>query len=128
MVTTLDWGSRKARKAYRCGMCLADISAGDFYAFSVNIYDGRIYTWRECLPCDRDNVVTYVHDWSGGYHDEGVDYESAIEWAEDAVGWPRNWHAFGRPIHPAERQAARDFLARAAAGYDLRADTRGAAS
>lgn len=120
MVTTLARGERRARKTYHCGMCLAAISRRDFYAFSVNIYDGRIYTWRECLPCDRDNVVTFVHDWTGGYHDEGVDYEAAIEWAEEAVGWPRSWHRPGRAIHPAERLAARDFLARASAGYELR--------
>jgi hypothetical protein len=123
MVTTLDSGRRKARKKYVCGFCLAAISPGDFYAYQVNIYDGRIYTWRDCLPCDRDNVVTYVHDWTGGWHNEGVDYEQAIEWAEEAVGWPRDWLVYGRPIHPAERLAARDLLARTTAAYDLRRST-----
>lgn len=113
MVTTLQHGTRRARKAYRCGMCFARIRPGDLYAFQSNIYDDRAYTWRECLACDRDNVCTYVHDFTGGYHDEGVDFEAAVEWAEDAVGWPRYWMRPGRPITTTERVAARNWLARA---------------
>lgn len=113
MVTTLDHGTRRARKSYRCGMCLATIRPSDRYAFQINVYDGRVYTWRDCLACERDSICNYVHDWTGGYHDEGVDWESAIEWAQEAVAWPRHWLAHGRTIHPVERLAARNFLARA---------------
>lgn len=114
MVQTLENGTRKARKTYRCGLCNAAINPGDTHAFQTNIYDDRIYTWRDCLPCDRDNVVTYVHDWDGGWSDEGVDWEKAVEWAREAAEWPRNWLRPGRRITTTERVAARNFLARAA--------------
>lgn len=111
MVQTLDSGQRVARKEYRCGLCLAIIHPGDHHAFQNNIYDGRVYTWRDCLACDRDGVCNYVHDWSGGYHDEGVGAEEAVEWAREAALWPTYWIAH-RPIATDERLAARNFLAR----------------
>lgn len=110
---TLDSGTRNARKTYRCGLCNAAIRPGVRYSFQTNVYDGRIYTWRDCLACDRDLIANYVSDWDGGWSDEGVDYEKAIEWAEDALLWPRHWHRYGRTIHPTERLAARNFCARA---------------
>jgi hypothetical protein len=91
MVTTLDYGQRAARKAYRCGLCNAVIHPGDHHAFQTNVYDGRIYTWRDCLACQRDGVITYVNDWDGGWSDEGVDYEKADQWAERTAA--RNWLA-----------------------------------
>jgi hypothetical protein len=114
MVTTIDSGQRNARKDYRCGLCGTRIHRGDRHAFQTNVYDGRVYTWRDCLACDRDGVLSFVSDWDGGWSDEGVDYEKAVEWADQAVAWPRNWLTWGRSIHPAERLAARNWLARAA--------------
>ena len=116
MVTTLNETDRTARKSYFCGMCARRINPGERHHVQTNLYDGRVYDWRECLPCDRDGIMNYVNDWSGGWHDEGVDYEQAVEWAQEAVGWPRHWLAHGRGIHPAEREAARRWLARAAGG------------
>lgn len=112
MVQTIDSGQRVARKQYRCGLCLTTIQPGDAHYFQTNIYDERIYTWRNCLACERDAVCNYVHDFTGGYHDEGVGEESAIEWAQEAALWPNHWLTYGRSIHPAERLAARNFLAR----------------
>lgn len=100
---TLRETDRRAGKAHRCGLCLAVIRRGDWHHVQTNVYDGRAYDWRECLPCRRDRVVTYVWDWSGGYDDAGVDYESATEWAPDAALWSKDG---------AERWAARSFLAR----------------
>lgn len=114
MVQTLDQGYRTARKTYRCGLCAITIKPGDRYAFQTNIYDDRIYTWRDCVWCDRDAVLIYVHDFTGGYHDEGVDWEAASEWAAAAVGWPQHWLAYKRTISALERTAARNWLARAA--------------
>lgn len=114
MVTTLESGTRVARKAYRCGLCNAAIRPGGNYAFQTNVFDGRIYTWRDCLTCHRDGVIGYVNDWDGGWSDEGIDYEKAAEWAEQAVEWPRHWHRHGLTIGGAERTAARNWLARAA--------------
>lgn len=115
MVQTLDHGTRKARKPYRCGLCGMAIRPGDPYAYQINIYDTRIYTWRDCIWCDRDSILTYVSDWAG-YDDAGVDWEQAIEWSGEAVAWPRHWLARNRHITAAERAAARNWLARAAGG------------
>ena len=120
MVQTLDQGRRTARKHYRCGLCVAVIKPGDLYAYQTNIFDGRIYTWRDCLPCDRDGVIHYVDAWTGGY-DEGVTAESAQEWAEDAAWfWPWRESTRRRPEHRRisadERRAARGWMARAAGG------------
>lgn len=111
MVTTLDYGTRTARKTYRCGLCDLAIKPGDTYAYQSNVYDDRAYTFRECIWCDRDGVLGYVLDYVG-CSDEGVDYEAANEWANEAVGWPRYW-LYGRTIAGAERTAARNWLARA---------------
>ncbi|KAB2809294.1 hypothetical protein F9L07_19840 [Pimelobacter simplex] len=115
-VLTLDSGQRVARKVHRCGMCGATIKPGDRHAFENNVYDGQAYTWRTCLPCQRDRVSTYVWDWTGGWADEGVDYEQAVEWAEEAVEWPKHWLRDGRAITTCERVAARNWLARATGG------------
>lgn len=114
---------RTARKVHHCGMCGRQIKVGEKHSASTNVYDGRVYTWRECMACDRDGICNYAHDWSGGYHDEGVNYEVAQEWAEEAVEWPRNWHWRGRSVPPrsittTERLAARNWLARAAGESD----------
>lgn len=119
-VQTVDSGRRKARKSYRCGLCTALIEPRDLYAFQTNVYDGRIYTWRDCLHCDRDGVIHYVEAWTGGY-DEGVTAEAAEEWAEDSAWfWPlRQSYARNpkpRRISTDERRAARAWLARAAGG------------
>ena len=115
-VQVLRSATRRARKPHRCGMCATAIPVGDLHQVSTNVYDGRVYDWRECLPCDRDGIVGLVHDWSGGSYDDGVSYEQAAEWAQEAVTWPRHWLRYGRDIHPAERFAARAWLARAAGG------------
>lgn len=106
-VQQLGHTERAARKPYRCGMCSARIGVGVRHSVWTNVYDGRAYDWRECLPCDHDGIVNLVYDWSGGYWDEGVNYHQACEWADDML-----W----RSKHPAERGAARRWLARAAGG------------
>lgn len=122
MVTTLDESDRRARKVYYCGMCGRTINPGDLHHTQTNVYDGRVYTWRDCLPCHQDEVIHYVHDWTGGYHDEGVDFEQAAEWAQETVAWPRRWWgprgAKDRVVVTSadEQGAARRWLARAAGG------------
>lgn len=111
-VQNLSHGIRKARKHYRCAMCNALIRPGERHNVQTNVFDGHIYDWRDCLPCQRDLVVTYVHDWTG--RDEGVDYEAAMEWAEDAATWGRDWNGRPRSLH--EVRAGRAWLARAVGG------------
>lgn len=112
MPQTIAEGTRHARKVHRCGMCDLPIQPGDRYAYQTCVYDGRAYTFRDCYWCDRDRVVNYVWDWVGGT-EEGVSYEQAVEWAEEAIGWPKHWIAYCRPITSTERQAARAWIARA---------------
>lgn len=118
MTTTLRDETRRARKPRHCGMCSASIRPGDLYRVTTMIHDGDLYDWRECLPCYRDGICNIVHDWTGGYYDEGVGYEQAAEWAEEAMEWPKRWSRLipNRRIGVAERFAARSWLARAAGG------------
>lgn len=118
MTTTLRETTRRARKPHYCGMCSTKIRPGDTYRVTTMIHDGDLYDWRECLPCDRDGIGNLVRDWTGGYYDEGVGYEQASEWAEEAMEWPKRWSRLvpNRRIGVAERFAARSWLARAAGG------------
>lgn len=119
MVKTLRETTRRAAKAHHCEMCGAMIRVGDLHHVSTNLYDGRVYDWRECIWCHRDSICATVHAW-WGHPDEGVGYDSARDWAEEvALGWPwwQNWR--GQPTRRAsadERAAARAWLARAAGG------------
>ena len=112
-VLVLESGRRRARKAYRCQLCDARIRPGDTYAYQNSVYDNRVYTWRDCLHCDRDRVVDYVDNWIDP--DDGVTFESAYEWATEAMSWPYVYRYSGRhiPMKAAEHEAARNWLARA---------------
>jgi hypothetical protein len=74
--------TRVARKEHRCGMCNAVIKVGESHHVSTNLFDGRVYDWRECDGCTADSIVSEVYDWAG-YPDEGVTFESAWEWAHE---------------------------------------------
>lgn len=106
-VMTISASTRVARKHYRCAMCDLSIRPGDAHYASNNVYDGRIYTWRECVWCHQDGVCDEVWSWAGGFHDEGVNYEDAQEWAPESVRWSTN---------AITRAAARRWFARAAGG------------
>ena len=73
---------RTARKPHRCGGCNVEIKVGERHHVSTNAWDGRVYDWRTCEACAEDNIVSEVYYWAGG-PDEGVDYESAWEWAHE---------------------------------------------
>lgn len=75
---------RVARKVHHCEMCTAMIRVGERHHVSTNVFDGRVYDWRTCAACRADGIVIEVYDWAG-MPDEGVDQESAREWAHDAV-------------------------------------------
>lgn len=112
MSITLDRGTRRARKAHRCELCWAHIRPGDHHAFQVIVYDDRVYTWRTCMACERDGIVYLVAAWCDP--DDGVHFDLAVEWAEEAVNWPRVY-LYRRPARPtkaSEQWAARNYLAR----------------
>lgn len=102
MVQQISEATRRARKPHQCGMCNATIQPGDHHHVSTNIFDGRVYDWRTCQPCERDGIVSWVYDWMS-WPDEGVTYEHAAEWAPDEATWSKSG---------AERWAARNWLAR----------------
>ena len=109
------------RRYHRYGPYVVSMQLQTDIHFENNVFDGRIYTWRDCLPCDRDGVIHYVDAWTGGYYDEGVTEESAQEWAEDTAWfWPWRESTRRQPerrrISADERRAARGWLARAAGG------------
>lgn len=113
-IQTIGDRTRRARKVHACDLCGSRIKVGDLHRVATNIYDGRVYDWRECLPCCRDGVCNHAHAWTG-FDSEGVSSEQAMEWAkETAWGWPKHWR--GGPVSATERKAARDWLARAAGG------------
>lgn len=74
--------TRKARKAYRCAICTGPINPGDTCRVSTYVYDGSLYDFRCCQPCDADNITAIVWHWCGR-PDEGVTEEDAIEWARE---------------------------------------------
>ena len=83
MVTQLREATRTARKPHRCGACNVVIGVGESHHVSTNVFDGRVYDWRECAGCAEDRIVSEVYFWCG-QPDEGVDFESAWEWAHES--------------------------------------------
>jgi hypothetical protein len=82
MPTYISERTRTARKPHRCSTCLGPIKPGDVYRVSTNVYDDRMYDWKECEACRSDCVIAEVYNWAG-QPDEGVTYEDAHEWATD---------------------------------------------
>lgn len=105
MTEKIREGTRRARKPHWCSMCNHGIGRGDLHYVSTYAYDGSVYDWRTCLPCRRDQIANLVWNWRD-QPDEGVGYDDAKDWAYGHE-WMRN---------PAERAAARRWLARAAGG------------
>lgn len=103
MPEQLKEATRKARKAHCCSLCVGQIAVGEEYHVSTNVFDGRVYDWRTCADCRRDRVLAEVYDWAG-MPDEGVDTDSALDWAHDAV--------LAGPGHPSIVESAAAFLAR----------------
>lgn len=103
MPTQLRATTRTARKVHYCSLCGGMVKVGEKYHVSTNVFDGRVYDWRTCLPCQTDGIINEVYDWAG-MPDEGVDSESAHDWAHEAR------HA--DPGHPKIVRMAEDFLRR----------------
>lgn len=88
---------RSARKMHRCRTCFAPAAlAGETYKRQTYVYDGRVYDWVSCQPCDE--ICGEVHSWS--MSEEGVTAFDYYEWADEY----RNDPCLG--------SAARAYLAR----------------
>jgi hypothetical protein len=96
MVQSLDYGKRKARKEHTCSLCARTIDAGETYEYQRNIYDGHLYTWKECVHCDAMRQLIDFSYWcdldSGvGPDDVGAFEPSTIAEARMIVGWRNQW-------------------------------------
>lgn len=88
MITVLRNEQPVARKAHRCELCGTHIPVGQRYNRETNIWDGQFYTWVMCLPCVE--IFSFVWEWSAGYYrDDGIDSNSADDWARDFPDDPR---------------------------------------
>lgn len=67
----------KARKEHKCQACFITIHPGEVYSNETYVYEGRVYTWKTCIPCVLlcDTVYNwYAEDW-------GVGPEEYLEWS-----------------------------------------------
>lgn len=98
MIETLAEGTRKARTTHTCALCYRTIDPGENYHYQRNVYDGQIYTWKECAHCDAMRRLINFYDWwgdadEGGIgHDEVQGYEpTTIAEARLIIGWRGKW-------------------------------------
>lgn len=81
MVVVLSHHEPKARKTHSCWVCgPGAIRAGDRYDRSVNVYDGRVYTLKLCLPCA--DLEWEAWGWAGET-DDGYGPQDFIDWATE---------------------------------------------
>jgi len=86
-----------ARKPHACMTCnTVAIQSGIQYRRSTYVYDGRVYDWVQCLPCQA--VADLVWQWANGQ--DGIDADDYAEWADEFQE------------HPKHGEAARAHLAR----------------
>ena len=102
MPTTLRESKPTARKAHRCSLCLGTIQRGEQYRVFVNVYEGNLYRWKECLPCGPVGALLWKQDLCDS---DGYNEDDAYEWARDCAG-----HPVGLPDE--EVAMARAFLVR----------------
>lgn len=77
-MTVLKEAQPTARKPHRCHACTITIEPGTKYNRQTAVFDGRVYDWIACLPCE--SLLGDVSDWKGD-DSEGVDGEDFYEWA-----------------------------------------------
>lgn len=80
-----------ARKSHRCRNCNATvIQPGSEYVRETYVYDGRIYDWVSCDPCEK--LTPLVWEW--WYRpDEGVGADEFLDWAHEHVDDPKHCDA-----------------------------------
>lgn len=95
--TLLSAKTVTARKTHACSTCnTTAIRPGEQYRRQVYAYDGTVYTWIACQPCNaiHDRVWQWASNW------EGIDADDYAEWAEEYRD------------HATDGPAARAYLAR----------------
>ena len=79
-MTTLDSKIVTARKAHVCQSGYQPIKKGEQYERTTIVFDGRIYTWKQCLKCkeamsipsDRDHMYEEERYPEGWAKEDGV--------------------------------------------------------
>jgi hypothetical protein len=82
-VLTLRESTPVARKSHQCDWCYGQISPGEKYHRSTNVYDDRLYDWVACEDCTA--LCPDVWEWAFR-PDEGIGEDSFAEWAHDHAG------------------------------------------
>lgn len=78
---------KSARKIHRCRTCFAPaVLPGESYKRQTYAYDGMVYDWVSCRPCDE--ICGEVHSWV--LDDEGVTSEDYYEWADELRDDPKH--------------------------------------
>lgn len=79
MIYVLSRSEPVARKTHTCWVCgPGAIQPGDQYRRSSNVYDGRAYTLKVCLPCA--DLEMEAWGWAGET-DDGYGHQDFIDWA-----------------------------------------------
>lgn len=104
-ITTLSETTRTSRGKVRCNLCGRRIDKGERYDETTNVYDGRVYRWRDCSHCIAFRTLTTLGDylyevasWSGdGYgpdsvaeFEPGTRFECVLK-----AQWERGWRNYG---------------------------------
>ena len=86
---TIRTATVKARRIHVCDYCGCEIPKGERYKRSVNVFDGKPYTWKSHLRCAElcGKIWDYVDP------DEGMTGESFIDAVQDLI------HPFYCPFH-----------------------------
>lgn len=94
----------RARKQHSCMLChKVAVEPGQEYERATLIYDGRIYDWVNCAPCDA--LVRFVVDWAV---DDEISEDTVYDWARE-IAWDADSTA---ETQTTEQKAAVAFLAR----------------
>ena len=81
MPTLLHEARPTARKDHRCSCCGGPIRMGLPYRRETYVYDGHVYDWLVCDPCEE--LTDLVWGWVAPFPDEGINRDDYIEWARE---------------------------------------------
>ena len=76
-----------SRGKVHCNGCGAVINKGVVYKRTTFVFDGAIYDWSSCPPCDE--MTEDVAAWCSPLWGEGVSAEDFLEWAYEHSSDPR---------------------------------------
>ena len=88
MPTLLHEARPTARKEHRCSCCSGAIRSGLPYKRETYVYDGHVYDWKVCEPCEP--VTDLVWGWVAPFPEEGINFEDYVEWARDHRADPKH--------------------------------------